>query len=189
MAHYPTFGSGVICKPRTLPGAVIPAKAGICSARHWKCAGGGVDSRFRGNGQCFEVDSILNDTTTRPFLSLQTRVIIRYYPFKVWLGRCTCHHASGFHFLPAHLTATFGLASSLRANPHSKLACAENVQIGHKPWCGCLCYALRGAISLDGSTRSAWRVHNHRSDRPWQGRHPYSRACRGFLLVKGRGRQ
>src|SRR5208283_5003973 len=57
--------TGVICETWALPGAVIPAKAGIYSARHWKCAAGGVDSRFRGNDQCPERNSISNDTTTR----------------------------------------------------------------------------------------------------------------------------
>ena len=46
--------SGVICEIRALPCAVIPAKAGIYSASHWKCAANGLDSRFRGNDQCFE---------------------------------------------------------------------------------------------------------------------------------------
>jgi hypothetical protein len=36
-----------------LPGAVIPAKAGIYFASHRKCAAG-LDSRLRGNDQCFE---------------------------------------------------------------------------------------------------------------------------------------
>src|SRR5271157_993033 len=59
-----TPGSGVICETRALPGAVIPAKAGIHCASHWKCAADGVDSRLRGNDQCFEGDPIPKDTTT-----------------------------------------------------------------------------------------------------------------------------
>ena len=46
--------SGVIGETRALPSAVIPAKAGIHCASHWKCAADGVDSRLRGNDQCFE---------------------------------------------------------------------------------------------------------------------------------------
>jgi hypothetical protein len=57
-------GTGVICETRVLRGAVIPAKAGIYSASHWKCAADGLDSRFRGNDHCFERDPIPNDTTT-----------------------------------------------------------------------------------------------------------------------------
>jgi hypothetical protein len=57
-------GGGVICETRALPCAVIPAKAGIYSASHWKCAADGLDSRFRGNDQCFEGDPIPDDTTT-----------------------------------------------------------------------------------------------------------------------------
>ena len=63
---FPSFGSGVICETQTLPGAVIPAKAGIYSASHRKCAAEGLDSRFHGNDHCFERDPIPNDTTT-PF--------------------------------------------------------------------------------------------------------------------------
>jgi hypothetical protein len=51
-------GAGVIWS------AVIPAKAGIYSASHWKSTADGLDSRFRGNDQCFERDPIPNDTTT-----------------------------------------------------------------------------------------------------------------------------
>jgi hypothetical protein len=58
-------GTGVICETRALPGAVIPAKAGIQSASHWKCGADGLDSRFRGNDECFEGDPIPNDTSTR----------------------------------------------------------------------------------------------------------------------------
>ena len=57
-------GSGVICEEQASPGEVIPAKAGISSASHWKCAADGLDSRFRGNDRCFESDAIPNDTTT-----------------------------------------------------------------------------------------------------------------------------
>ncbi len=59
-------GTGVICEAGALPGAVIPAKAGIHSASHWKCAADGLDSRLRGNDRCFERGPIPNDTTTRP---------------------------------------------------------------------------------------------------------------------------
>src|SRR5437016_1012265 len=47
-------------------GAVIPAKAGIHSASHWKCTAEGLDSRFRGNDRCFERDPIPNDATIVP---------------------------------------------------------------------------------------------------------------------------
>ncbi|PYV34300.1 MAG: hypothetical protein DMG22_06530 [Acidobacteria bacterium] len=57
-------GDGVICETRALPGAVIPAKAGIYCASHWKCAAEGMDSRFRGNDRSLEGDPIPNDTTT-----------------------------------------------------------------------------------------------------------------------------
>jgi len=46
------------------PRAVIPAKAGIHSASHWKCAAAGLDSRFRGNDQCFKSGAIPNAATT-----------------------------------------------------------------------------------------------------------------------------
>jgi hypothetical protein len=59
-------GGGVICGKRALPGVVIPAKAGIHFASHWKCADDGLDSRLRGNDGCFERDSIPNDATTVP---------------------------------------------------------------------------------------------------------------------------
>jgi hypothetical protein len=59
------ISTGVICETRALPGAVIPAKAGIYSASHWKWAADGLDSRFRGNDQCFERDPIPNDTSTQ----------------------------------------------------------------------------------------------------------------------------
>jgi hypothetical protein len=58
------LGAGVISETRALPGAVIPAKAGIYSARRWKCAADGLDSRFRGNDPCFDRDLIPNDTST-----------------------------------------------------------------------------------------------------------------------------
>jgi hypothetical protein len=45
-------------------GAVISAKAGIHFASHWKYADDGVDSRLRGNGECFESDPIPNDAAT-----------------------------------------------------------------------------------------------------------------------------
>jgi hypothetical protein len=57
-------GTGVICETRALPGAVIPAKAGIYSASHWKCAADGLDSRFRGNDQCLGRAPNPNGTTT-----------------------------------------------------------------------------------------------------------------------------
>jgi hypothetical protein len=60
-------GTGVICETRALPGAVIPAKAGIYSASHWECAADRLDSRFRGNDQCFEGDPIPNDASTLIF--------------------------------------------------------------------------------------------------------------------------
>jgi len=44
---------------------VIPAKAGIYLASLQKCAGDGLDSRFRGNDRGFERDPILNNTTTQ----------------------------------------------------------------------------------------------------------------------------
>ena len=58
------LGSRVICETRALPGAVIPAKAGIYSASHWKCAADGLDSRFRGNDECFDRGPIPNGTST-----------------------------------------------------------------------------------------------------------------------------
>ena len=58
-------GTGVICETRAIPSAVIPAKAGIYFASHWRCAADRLDSRFRGNDQCFEGDPIPNDTSTR----------------------------------------------------------------------------------------------------------------------------
>jgi hypothetical protein len=54
----------IICETRALPGAVIPAKAEIYSASRWKYIADGLDSRFRGNDQCFERNPIPNDTTT-----------------------------------------------------------------------------------------------------------------------------
>ena len=59
----PGRASGVIYEIRVLPGAVVPAKAGAYSARHWKCAADGLDSRSRGNDHCFKRDRIPNDTT------------------------------------------------------------------------------------------------------------------------------
>ena len=44
--------------------AVIPAKAGIHSINLWKCAVGGLDSRFRGNDRRLEWIPIPNDTST-----------------------------------------------------------------------------------------------------------------------------
>ena len=58
------LGARVISETRALPGAVIPAKAGIYSASRWKCAADGLDSRFRGNDPCFDRDLIPNDTST-----------------------------------------------------------------------------------------------------------------------------
>jgi hypothetical protein len=58
------FGGGVICETRALPGAVIPAKAGIHPASRRKCAFKGLDSRFRGNDRGFERNPFPNDTTT-----------------------------------------------------------------------------------------------------------------------------
>jgi len=54
-----------------LPGTVIPAKAGIHSVSHWKGAADGLDSRFRGNDDCLEWDSIPNDTSTVQLLPLR----------------------------------------------------------------------------------------------------------------------
>ena len=54
----PTVGTGVIWS------AVIPAKAGIYSARLWKRAVAGLDSRFRGNDRRLEWIPIPNDTST-----------------------------------------------------------------------------------------------------------------------------
>jgi hypothetical protein len=58
-------GTGVICETWALEAAVIPAKAGIYSAKLRKCTVDGLDSRFRGNDRRFEGDPIPNDTTTR----------------------------------------------------------------------------------------------------------------------------
>jgi hypothetical protein len=71
-------GTGVICETRKLPGAVIPAKAGIYSASHWKCAADGLDSRFRGNDQCFERNPIPNDTSTCTWVVGQFAVAALY---------------------------------------------------------------------------------------------------------------
>ena len=66
------ISTGVICETRALPGAVIPAKAGIYSASHWKWAADGLDSRWSlprlhrgGNDQCFQRDPIPNDASTQ----------------------------------------------------------------------------------------------------------------------------
>jgi hypothetical protein len=48
--------SRVICETRALPDAVIAAQAGIYSASHGKCAAHGLDSRWLGDDQCFELD-------------------------------------------------------------------------------------------------------------------------------------
>jgi hypothetical protein len=58
------LGSGVTCETWALEAAVIPAKAGIHSANHRKCAPGGLDSRFRGNDRRFESAPITNNTDT-----------------------------------------------------------------------------------------------------------------------------
>ena len=57
-------GTSVIREVWALQVVVIPAKPGIYSAGHWKCAADGLDSRFRGNDQCFEGEPIPNDTNT-----------------------------------------------------------------------------------------------------------------------------
>jgi len=57
-------GSGVICESWAPEVAVIPAKAGIHSANLRSCAVYKLDSRFRGNDWCFEMDPTPNDTTT-----------------------------------------------------------------------------------------------------------------------------
>ena len=64
--------TGVFCETWALQAAVIPAKAGIYSANLRKCADDGLDSRFRGNDECFERDPIPNDTTTRRRRNLAT---------------------------------------------------------------------------------------------------------------------
>ena len=64
LTQLPQGGTGVICETRALPGAVIPAQAGIYSGSHWKCAADGLDSRLRGNDQCLQIDPIPNDTKT-----------------------------------------------------------------------------------------------------------------------------
>jgi len=56
-------GTCVIVETRAVPGAAIPAQAGIYCASHWKCAGGGLDSRLRGNDQRFERDRIPIDAS------------------------------------------------------------------------------------------------------------------------------
>ena len=48
-----------------LPTPVIPAKAGIHAANLWRCAVYRLDSRFRGNDWCFEMDATPIDTDTR----------------------------------------------------------------------------------------------------------------------------
>ena len=58
-------GSGVICATWALEVAVIPAKAGIHPANLWRCAVYRLDSRFRGNDWCFEMDATPIDTDTR----------------------------------------------------------------------------------------------------------------------------
>ena len=71
-------GSGVICAKRALPGAVIPAKAGIHFAGHWKYADDGLDSRLRGNDECFERDPIPNDATTLGGLGMIETCFVMY---------------------------------------------------------------------------------------------------------------
>lgn len=58
-------GSGATCEARALPGAGIPAKAGIYSASHWRCVADGRDPHLRGNNQRLEADYIPDDTTTQ----------------------------------------------------------------------------------------------------------------------------
>jgi hypothetical protein len=60
---YRRAGTCVIFETRAVPGEVIPAKAGIYSPSHRKCAADGLDSRFRGNDQCFKRDPIPNDNS------------------------------------------------------------------------------------------------------------------------------
>jgi hypothetical protein len=55
-------GQWVSCETWVLQFAVIPAKAGIYSAILARCAVFRLDSRFRGNDQCFEKDPTLRDT-------------------------------------------------------------------------------------------------------------------------------
>jgi hypothetical protein len=59
------LGSDVICQRWELQAALIPAKAGIHAANLRNPGLDELDSRFRGNGRCFERDPIPNDTTTR----------------------------------------------------------------------------------------------------------------------------
>jgi hypothetical protein len=65
MATHALDRRGVICETRALPGAAIPAEAGIHYTSHWKCTADGLDSRLRGNDRCFKSDPIANNTTTR----------------------------------------------------------------------------------------------------------------------------
>ena len=62
---------------RALPGAVIPAKAGIYSASHWERAADGLASRFRGGDQRFEGNPIPNDVGTPTVVVAQ---------FESWTG-------------------------------------------------------------------------------------------------------
>ena len=59
---------GVIFKARALPGAVIPAKAGIHAENNSQFAAHGLDPRLRGNDRLrtsFEGDPFRNDTATQ----------------------------------------------------------------------------------------------------------------------------
>ena len=64
------YGSGVICERSALHAVVIPAKAGIHSAGHWKWAADGLHCRVRGNDGWLVREVIQNDATTRCMPSL-----------------------------------------------------------------------------------------------------------------------
>ena len=64
LSSVPSQGADVIWNGIPFETLVIPAKAGIYSASHWKCATDGLDSRFRGNDCTWERHCLANDTTT-----------------------------------------------------------------------------------------------------------------------------
>ena len=73
----PDSGSGVIRETSALHAVVIPAKAGIHSASHWKHAADGLDSRLRGNDRWFVGEVIPNDATTRiPRILRKSRLLL-----------------------------------------------------------------------------------------------------------------
>src|ERR1019366_5936346 len=73
-------GTGVICDARALPGTVLPAPARIYSARHWKCAADGLDSRFCGNDPCLRRDTIPNDISAQAPLTSRLGGRTRFRP-------------------------------------------------------------------------------------------------------------